>query len=189
MVAMLTPGLSAAEGVAKSPRREASHKLQPMDLVKIQIFQEPDLERELRVSEGYAIVAPLIGAVDVKGRTVREVEVLITELYNRDYLVNPQVNLTVVEYAQRSVNVLGAVNSPGSISSPPEKEMNLLDAIARAGGFSRLANRDRVSLTRTLPNGETANYSVNCDKLMVGDSVSRWPVQEGDIITVPERVL
>lgn len=188
-LAALIPSLTAAEAAAKAPKREASHKLQPMDLVKIQIFQEPDLDRELRVSQGYTIVAPLIGAVDVKGRSIRETELLITELYQRDYLVNPQVNLTVIEYAQRTVNVLGAVNAPGSIPIPPEKEMNLLDAIARAGGFSRLANRSHVSLTRTLPDGQTVNYSINGDQMMVGDSASRWPVQDGDIISVPERVL
>ncbi len=187
-IASVPQGL-AAESSSRAPKREPSHRLMPMDLVKIQIFQEPDLDRELRVSQGFTIVAPLIGSVDVRGRTVREIELIITELYRRDYLVNPQVNLTVMEYAQRSVNVLGAVNAPGSIPIPPEKDLTLMDAIARAGGFSRLANRNKVSLTRNTPDGQTANYVVNADQLIAGDGTSRWLIQDGDIISVPERVL
>jgi polysaccharide biosynthesis/export protein len=178
-----------AIGSIAAPARSASYRLRPMDLVKVQVFQEPDLDRELRVSHDYTIVAPLIGVVDVHNLTVREAELLLTELYKKDYLVNPQINMTVMEYAPRNVNVLGAVNSPGSVVMTPEKDMTLLDAIARSGGFSRLANRTHVSLTRTLANGQTENYTVNADELVAGDNVARWMVQDGDIIYVPERLL
>jgi polysaccharide export outer membrane protein len=182
--ALPLPAASDAKPAGKSP----SYKLRPMDLVRLQVFQEPDLERELRVSQDCTIVIPLVGSVDVKNRTVRDVELYIAKLYAQGYLVNPQINLTVVEYAQRTVNVFGAVNAPGSITIPPEKDINLLDAIARAGGFSRLANRTNVSLTRTLPDGQQANYTVNADQLVTGDARNRYQIQDGDVIFVPERV-
>jgi polysaccharide export outer membrane protein len=160
-----------------------------MDLVKIQVFQEPDLERELRVSQDSTITLPLIGSVNVRNRTVRDTELLVTELYQRDYLVNPQINITVMEYSPRTINVLGAVNNPGSVLIPPERQLSLLDAIARSGGFSRLANRSRVSLTRPQANGQSTNYVINADQLVAGDTDSRTPVQDGDVIFVPERVL
>ncbi len=182
--AVALPAATDAKPSGKLP----NYKLRPMDLVKIQVFQEPDLDRELRVSQDNTIVVPLIGAVDVKNRTVREVELYIAKLYTQGYLVNPQINITVMEYAQRTVNVFGAVNTPGSITIPPEKVINLLDAVARAGGFSRLANRTNVSLTRTLPNGQQANYTVNADQLVTGDAKNRYQIQDGDVIFVPERV-
>ncbi len=169
--------------------RLALYVLRPMDLLKLQVFQEPDLDRELRVSQDNTITAPLIGVVDVRNRTVRDAELLITELYQRDYLVNPQINITVIEYSPRTVNVLGAVNAPGAVVMPPERSFTLLDAIARAGGFSRLANRGRVSLTRSSPGGRTENFVVNADQLVSGDAINRWLVREGDVIYVPERVL
>jgi polysaccharide biosynthesis/export protein len=178
-----------AEGAQKPTPRPGTYKLRPMDVIKIQVFQEPDLDRELRISQDHTIVAPLIGVVNLKDRTVRETELLITKLYKQDYLINPQINVTVTEYAQRAVNVLGAVNSPGSVALPPEKDLTLLDVIARAGGFSRLANRTRISLTRTLSDGETVNYVVNADQLVSGDMVDGGPIQDGDIISVPERML
>lgn len=190
-LAFIAVGAMAAAAPAreKATSHSFSYRLRPMDLVKVQVFQEPDLDRELRVSHDYTIVAPLIGVIDVHNLTVREAELLLTELYKKDYLVNPQINMTVMEYAPRNVNVLGAVNSPGSVVMTPEKDMTLLDAIARSGGFSRLANRTRVSLTRTLTSGQTENYTVNADELVSGDNVARWMVQDGDIIYVPERLL
>ena len=61
--------------------------------------------------------------------------------------------------------------------------------IARSGGFSRLANKTKVSLTRAQPNGEVENFTVNTEQLVSGDNASRWLVQDGDIIYVGERVL
>ena len=191
VLAGAAPGSSAigAPDNAKSGDQQATYVLRPMDLVKVQIFRQPDLDRELRVSQDHTIVMPLIGVVDVRNRTVRETEVLITELYARDYLVSPQINLTVVEYTPRTVNVLGAVNNPGSVLIPLEKSFTLLDAIARSGGFSRLANQSKVSLTRTMPDGRTENYIINANQLMAGASANRWVVQDGDVVTVPESKL
>jgi polysaccharide export outer membrane protein len=157
-----------------------TYLLRPMDMIKVQVFEEPDLDRELRVSQDRTIVMPLIGSISVRGRTVRDAEKLIRDLYARDYLVNPQINITIMEYSPRSVNVLGAVNSPGSV---------LLDAVAHSGGFSRLANRGKVSLTRTYADGHNENFTINADKLVTGDSSNTWTVQDGDVIFVPESVL
>ena len=119
----------------------------------MQVFQEDDLTRDVRLSQEYTVTLPLIGTVNLKDKTVRQAGELIRDLYNRDYLVNPQVSVIVLEYATRTVNVLGAVNTPGAVSFPPEQPMTLLDAIAKAGGFSRLADRSKVKLTRARSDG------------------------------------
>ena len=188
-LALTLPTAVASPNDAKSNGHANSYILRPMDLIKIQVYQENELDRELRVSQDHTIVVPLIGVVNVKDRSVRETELLITKLYERDYLVNPQINITVTEYSPRTINVLGAVNTPGSVLIPPEKNITLLDAIARSGGFSRLANRNKVSLTRTQPDGQTVNFTINADQLVSGDTSNRSPVQDGDVIFVPERML
>jgi polysaccharide biosynthesis/export protein len=188
-VAGTSPVIAAASTPPKSGATAASHRLRPMDLIRLQFFQEPDLDRELRVSQDHKIVLPLVGPVDIKDRTVRETELLITELYRKDYLVNPQVNITVLEYSQRTVTVLGAVNSPGAVVIPPERTMTLLDVIARSGGFSRLANRKNVSLTRNLPDGRPVNEVINADELVAGEKNNQRTVADGDIIFVPEKLL
>lgn len=167
---------------------DTNYRLRAMDLLKVQVFDQPSLDREVRVSKDLTIVLPLIGKVDVQNRTGRDLERLVTQLYKADYLVNPQINITIVEYSPNSVNVFGAVNNPASIPIPPEKSFSLLDAIAKAGGFSRLANRNRISLTRIGPNGQAQNYLINADELMTGDTTNRWPLRDGDVITVAERM-
>ena len=167
---------------------DTNYRLRAMDLLKVQIFDQPGLDREVRVSKDLTIVLPLIGRMDVQNRTVRDLERLVTQLYKADYLVNPQINITIVEYSPNTVNVFGAVNNPASIPIPPEKNFSLLDAIAKAGGFSRLANRNRISLTRIGPNGQAQNYLINADELMTGDTTNRWPLRDGDVITVAERM-
>lgn len=163
--------------------------LQPLDLLSIRVFQEPDMDRELRISREAVVSLPLIGRVTLKGLTIRQAEQLIGDLYDKDYLVNPQINIVVKEYARRTVNVLGSVGSPGEIEFPREEGLNLLDAISRAGGFTRLADRRKIKLTRKLESGAVQTFTINADDLIAGDSAERWKLQTDDLIYVPERLL
>jgi len=163
--------------------------LQPSDLLSVQVFQEENLTRAVRVSQEYSITLPLIGKVDLKGKSLRQAEDLIRELYDRDYLVNPQVNVVVTDYSKRSVNVIGQVNQPGAVLFPQEQGLTMLDAISRAGGFTRLANRKQVKLTRTNPDGKTETYIINADDLIKGSSSNTWPLLANDIVFVPESIL
>ncbi len=162
--------------------------LQRSDLLRVQIFQEDDLTREVRISQEYTISLPLIGPLDLRGKTVRQAQEMIRTLYDRDYLVNPQVNVTVIEYAKRSVNVIGQVNQPGVVLFPQEEGMTMLDAISRVGGFTRLADRKRVKLTRTV-DGKTTTYTINADEIIQGGAKESWPLIQDDVIFVQERVL
>ncbi|WP_221029416.1 polysaccharide biosynthesis/export family protein [Actomonas aquatica] len=163
--------------------------LQPLDLLQVRVFQEEDMDRELRISRESVVSLPLIGRVNLKGLTIRAAEQKIEELYDRDYLVNPQVNIVVMEYARRTVNVLGSVGSPGEIEFPREEGLNLLDAISRAGGFTRLADRRKIRLTRKNDDGSQENFVINADDMIEGDSNEVWVLQTDDLIYVPERLL
>ena len=172
------------------PKAESTdYVMQPSDLIRVMVFQEPDLMREVRITQEYTITLPLIGTIDLRGKTVRQAEEIIRSLYDKDYLVNPQINLTVLEYTQRTVKVLGAVNQPGAIVFPPEQKMGLLEAIARAGGFSRIAERRKVRLSRTLEDGKSENYIINTDEMIQGASAEQWLLTKGDVIFVPERII
>jgi polysaccharide export outer membrane protein len=189
VLGLLAP-LTGAEAPPAPPAAEATdYVLQPSDLIRVLIFQQPDLLREVRITQEYTITLPLIGTIDLRGRTVRQTEEIIRSLYDKDYLVNPQVNLTVLEYTQRTVQVVGAVNQPGAVVFPPEQKMGLIEAIARAGGQSRIADLKRVRLTRTNAEGKAENQIINVDDMMKGNSNEQYLLQKGDVIFVPERLL
>lgn len=186
------PAVGQDQGVSSPPKSTATSEdyvLQPLDLLQVKVFQEPGLDREIRITRDNMIALPLIGGVNLRGRTLQEAEAMIRDLYDRDYLVNPQINIVVLEYARRAVNVMGSINSPGEVLFPSEEGLTLLDAISRAGGFSRLADRRKVKLTRTLPNGESRTYIVNADEVIEGSAAQQWRLQVNDLIFVPERML
>ena len=74
----------------------------------------------------------------------------MTELYARDYLVNPKVNVTLVGYAKRRFTMLGQVNRPGSFEMPEGSPggIDLLEAVAMAGGYTRIAAPERITVRR-----------------------------------------
>lgn len=171
---------SAPKAVAKD------YILQPSDVIKVQIFQEDDLNRDVRISQECTVQLPLIERVDLTGKTARQAEEYIRSLYARDFLKKPQVNLQVMEYAPRRVNVVGAVNTPGVIIFQQEQGLTLLEAIGKAGSFNRLAQKKRVTLKRIRPDGTTDTTVIDCEELVKGDTNELYPLQPDDVIYVPE---
>ncbi len=168
---------------------KADYMLQPADLIRVEIFQEEDLKREVRISQEFTVTLPLIDTIDLRGKTARQAESYIRDLYARDFLVKPQVNLFVLEYAPRRVYVAGAVTTPGEVLFQQEQGLNLIAAISRAGSFNRLADQKRVTLKRTLSDGTSETKIINVEELMKGESNETYPLQPGDVINVKERIL
>ena len=173
----------------KSGSISVDYVLQPLDMLRIMVFQEPDLERQVRISQENTVNLPLIGSVDLAGKSVRQAEELIRARYDAEFLKNPQITITVLEYTPRTVQVLGAVNSPGAIAVTPEQQMTIMEALAKAGGQSRLADIRKVRLTRQMKDGKSEIFTINLDDLMKGSSTEKWPLTKGDVIFVPERIL
>ncbi len=186
VLALLSAPTRAAE---QESRASSDYILQPQDLLKIVVFQETDLDREVRISQEYTINLPLIGSVNLTGKSVRQAEELVRKLYDADFLKNPQITIQVLEYTPRIVQVLGAVNQAGTVTFTPEKQMGIVEAIAKAGGHSRLADLRRVRLTRQLGGGRTETFTINVDDVMKGVSSEPWLLQKDDVIVVPERIL
>lgn len=185
---------------SESASREATssdYLLVAQDVIRVEIYQEPDLKRELKISAEGMVELPLIGRVELKGKTVQQAEELIRKLYDKDYLVEPQINLSVLEYAPRTVEVFGAVNTPGVVTFPKEEALTLTKAISLAGSFSRLANTKEVTVRRKMPDGSSKTYGpINVKDLTTlgrtgrGDSdAENFPIQPGDVIYVPERII
>lgn len=183
------PAAGPAETPAATQPATSDYMLRPADILQIKVFQEEDLTREVSVSREYAVTLPLVGTVDLKNRSVRQAEELIRQLYDRDFLVNPQVTVIVLKYAERAVNVIGMVNSPQAVPFPAERGLTLLEAIARAGGFNRLANRKEVKITRTDDKGVSSTVIINAEKLLDSKSTNLVPLQVDDVIFVPEGFL
>src|SRR6185503_12481840 len=132
-------------GVSTTSELNQTYRLCPNDLVRVKVFQEDDLTTEMRLGRDGSSTFPLLGVVNLAGKTVEEAAASLRDALGKDYLVNPQITLTVVEYAKRRFTVLGQVQKPGSYELPSEESVTLLQAIAMAGGFTRLAVQGKVT--------------------------------------------
>lgn len=159
------------------------------DQLQITVWHNPDLSVSVPVRPDGKITVPLIGDVVAGGKTPDEVS---SEIKDRlqSYIRDPQVAVILIalrsnEYLSR-VRVTGAVRSP--ISIPYRQGMTVLDAVLAAGGITEFAAPDRTELYRKGDGGTTTSYSVHLDKILQkGDLANNYPVQPGDVITVPQR--
>jgi len=126
---------------------------------------------------------PLLGQVKIGGLTVVEATSLIQQLYNKDYLVNPQVNLTLNQFANRLFSVLGEVQHSGSFNFPQNESVNLLEAIAMAGGYTRLGAPSKVTVRR-IENGAPKVYHLNAGEIEKDPTKKPFEILPNDIVTV-----
>ena len=163
-----------------------TYRLAANDLVRVRVFQEDDLAAELRLSRDGTTTFPLLGVINLGGKTVEEAAASIREALGKDYLVNPQVTVTVVEYAKRRFTVLGQVQKPGSYEFPGEETVTLLQAIAMGGGFTRLAVQGKVTITRTTGGKKTLTVDVRSAASDPG--TKPFEIFPDDTIIVSERL-
>lgn len=164
---------------------EGDHKIAPLDILTIDVVGEKDLSKELRVSSSGTITFPFLGSIEVKGRSPTEVETLLKEKLGKDYLVDPQVIVTVKEYRARTVSVIGQVNKPGVISVPAEQRMDILEAIAQAGDLTKAANKSGIEVSRK---GKTYKFTLEELKKESNPDKKFW-LEPGDVIYVRESFL
>ena len=139
-----------------------------------------------------------IGNHYILGLNKKEAALNISRSY-KDKLIfkNPNVFLSITKYSERVVFLTGSVNRKGPYIFPPEVEaMNIVEVIARAGGFNGIAKKNKVYVTRTFldKNGvpeNTKTFEVDVEALSSGSFKSKnsfW-IYPGDRIDVPERLL
>ena len=185
------PAASPSPGTrlpAPVPANADDHILMAGDLIDVKVFQEPDLESNLRIARDGSVVFPLIGRVNVGGMAPQAAARIIQDLLNKDYLVNPHVSLLVIEYARRTFTVLGEVQKPGAYEMPDRADISLLEAIGMSGGYTRMANPGSVTVKRRV-NAQETIYHLNAKKMAsASGSTASFAIQPGDVITVSESI-
>lgn len=164
-----------------------SYVLRSNDLIRITVFQEDDLLTETRISESGFINFPLLGSVKLSGKTVGQAVSEIRTRLDKDYIINPQVTLSVLEFAQQWVTVLGEVQKPGQVAIPPEGGLDLLGAIALAGGYTRVADPAHV-IVRRMIDGKDKILKINAQRLARDVHIQQFLVQPGDRVSVAESL-
>ena len=181
-----TPTSEAPPKVEPVHPTSQGYRLAPNDTVQIHVFQEDELETTAKISKDGAIPFPLLGTIQIGGRTIPEASTLLTQAL-REYLVRPQVALRIIEYSKRRITVLGQVNRPGTFDLPDEVSISLLEGIGLAGGYSRIANPSKVTVKRRTPQGEMV-FQLDAQQMANNRKAPAFQLQAGDTIVVKESL-
>ena len=177
---------------AQSPAQQVSisqpsHALVPGEFIQIKVFQEPDLDTAVRIPGNGYVNFPLIGEVALAGQSVQQATRVIHDRLQARFLVNPQVSITVVEPVKRLFTVLGQVQRPGTYRFPEQQNLDLLQVIGIAGGYTRLADPGTIIVKRRIDGSERV-IRLDGKRLARGENVEPFSMMSGDVITVGERL-
>src|ERR1700757_1498198 len=165
-----------------------NYKISANDLLDFKVFQEPDLDAQVRVAGDGSAIFPLIGSVGLAGKTVAEATAVLRQHYLNGYLVNPQISLIITSYSKRTFTVLGQVQRPGSYDIQSDRTISLLEAIGMAGGYSRIADPGRITVRRR-ENGQDEVLHINGKRAeKAGYGAEDFLVKAGDVITIAESI-
>ena len=191
--------LAAAETPAARPRAAEpppevrdSYHLSPRDLIRVTVFNEPDVAKDSRIDSQGNVSLELLGPVNVSRLTVNQAQEKIRQAYiAAEIFVRPRVSVSVIEYSARQISVNGQVKNPGMINLPIEMDsVDIVVVITTAGGVTRIGRADRVMVTRKSPNGTEQQITVDVEQMLNGRGGAKpFMVEPGDYIFVPERVL
>lgn len=146
LFSLLATLLSVTASVqAEEMQGNATYRLSSGDIIRINVFGEPDLSfEEKRLTDAGTFSYPFVGEVKAQGKTAVELAQILTEALRGDYLVDPRVSISVLEY--REFYISGEVKQPGGYKYQPG--LNLRRAIALAGGLTERASTNRITVVR-----------------------------------------
>lgn len=191
--ALLLMALILLAVIPAHPAYAGDYVIGPRDVLKITVWGHQDLSQNYNVSTEGSLKFPLLGNVRAAGFTTGELAQTLTRLLEKDYLVNPQVLVDVVEYRSKKVVVLGEVGKPGGY--PLTGETTILDIISQAGGVGKEAGkhlllvrplRRLASAGQAVPAGNTIKR-LNIEKIQLADAVENVAVEDGDTLYFPAK--
>ena len=158
----------------------------PLDTIQVDVFNVPDLSREMQVDASGRISMPLAGTIDARGKTAGELADEVEAALRGRYVRNPEVTVNIKSSVSQVVTIDGQVVEPGLY--PVTNQMTLMRTIASAKGLSEFARVDDVVILRTVGGRRMAGlYNVGAirrgtyedpsiyanDVIVVGDSPQR----------------
>ncbi len=153
------------------------------DLLEISVFEVPELNITVRVSENGMVTLPLLGEIKAEGLNRAELEKEIAVRLEKNYLKNAQVTIFIKEFQSKKISVMGAVKDPGTHDLIGRQ--SLLQIISMAGGLSEQAS-DTVVIFRQFKNGPSQSLVIRLDDLLLkANPKYNIPIFPGDIINVP----
>jgi polysaccharide export outer membrane protein len=166
------------------PMDREDYVIGPADILRIQVWRQPELSVDVPVRPDGKISVPLANDVQAAGLTTDELRETIAKALV-DYVTAPDVTVIVREIRSKNVQVVGEVVRPATV--PLVNDMRVLDVIAIAGGFSPYADKSDIRVLRPNPDGTVVEYRFNYNKFLRGKAPGgTMRLAPGDAVVVPD---
>jgi polysaccharide export outer membrane protein len=176
---MLFCAASSLNAAERAPSGE--FQLGPGDVLHLSVWKDEALTRDVLVRPDGMISYPLAGEVRAAGRTVKQVRQKLEERLQK-YVPDTPVTVVLTQLKSTKIYVVGKVNQPGMYLM--DGEMNVMQALALAGGFSRFADKDEIYILRENGNGKKA-IPFDYSEVAEGEDLSsNLVLQPGDTVVV-----
>jgi polysaccharide biosynthesis/export protein len=180
-----TSAAKAAEQLTASATPGSNaYKIGALDVLEISVFKVPEMSKSVQVADSGTANFPLVGDIQVVGRTAQQVERDLAAKLGAKYLQNPQVTLFVKEYNSQRVTIEGAVKKPGVF--PIRGHGSLMQFIAMAEGLDPNAGSEVVVFRQT--DGKRVAGRFDISQIRSGDAADP-PLQSGDVIVVQSSMM
>ena len=197
LIAALAPSLLTQTAAPAAQPVSPTYLVGPADVLKIVVFDEPSLSGNFNVDSDGTITFQFLGRVEVRGKTLSDVEKIITAGLRNGFVLTAQVSVQIETYRSRSIFVLGEVKAPGKYTI--EGQVTLLEVIAKAGSFTPSAGpeiivlRYKDGMAATIAaapakpgSADTAELlRVSIEDLKNGRFTANFLLQDSDTISVP----
>ena len=178
---ILSNGTPGASG--KIEPSQSEYIVGPDDTLIITVWDNPDLAKDEKVEEDGTISYPFIGRVYVAGKTLRQIDEILTELLGKELIYDPQVDVSVKEYKSNKVFIVGEVGKPGQYYL--RESRSLFEILSEAGGVKKETAGNFILIKRKI-HGKDDEYSEIKVPLYRGELEKDIEVIAGDSIKVPE---
>ena len=169
LLTLLSTLLFSTTAAAQGLGENSTYKLASGDIIRIHVFGEPDLSfEEIRLTDAGTFSYPFLGEVRARGKTANELARDLTAALQGDFLVDPRVSISVLEY--REFFISGEVKQPGGYKYQPG--LNLRRAIALAGGLTERASTNRITVVRDNEQGRKPVRVTLDSPVMPGDTIN-----------------
>jgi len=178
---------------------QTDFRIGPGDTVRIEVLEDPSLNREALVLPDGSLSFPLAGAIRAGGQTTTQLESSLASALAPNFATSPTVSVSVAGIAPRGgtggprqidIYMMGEVTNGGGLLQV-DRGTTVLQALALSGGFTRFAATKRIQLRRTDPStGQQSVYNIDYRAIEQGASnIGNSVLADGDVIIVPERRL
>jgi polysaccharide export outer membrane protein len=162
---------------------EAGYVVGEGDVLKVMVYDHPDLTTIVRVSGGGTIAFPLIGLIQVKGLNVDQIAQKVADQLSKGYVVRPQVSVFIEEFRSKKVTIIGEVGRPGLYEL--SGSTSLMELISQAGGLTQNYGNTVTIRRKTTPEKEEKSININLkDVLESGGASLDVPILDGDSVVV-----